>query len=172
MYNRAPRQESIGSPIEPAIASTHRRAEHLRVWWSGMTRFVVGSFLLALVESMDFATYTATHRVDAGVVVVRPHRGGRFCRAPPHVATSLGSRTGESAEVAQAALFLLSCVPYPRPRAQGRWGRYVPIDGSMQRKEFSRRPGQRHGGRKRRGEDRWPAITHKRRLRWFSSDGP
>jgi predicted aldo/keto reductase-like oxidoreductase len=56
-----------------------------------MTRFVVGSFLLALVELMDFATYTATHRVDAGVVVVRPHRGGRFCRAPPHVATSLGS---------------------------------------------------------------------------------
>src|SRR5258705_6263651 len=38
---------------------------------SGMTRFVVGSFLLALVESMEFATYTATHRVDAGVVVVR-----------------------------------------------------------------------------------------------------
>jgi len=40
-----------------------------------MTRFVVGSFLLALVELIGFAAYTATHRVDAGVVAVRPDRG-------------------------------------------------------------------------------------------------
>jgi uncharacterized protein (TIGR00369 family) len=32
-----------------------------------MTRFVVGSFLLALVELIGFAAYTATHRVVAGV---------------------------------------------------------------------------------------------------------
>src|SRR5260370_37110213 len=87
---------------------------------SGKTRFVVGSFLLALVELMEFATHTATHRVDAGVVVVRPHRRDRFCRAPPHVATSFASRTGESAEAAQAALFLWSCVVCPRPRAHVR----------------------------------------------------
>lgn len=41
-----------------------------------MTRFVVGSFLLALVELIGFAAYTTTHRVGAGVVAVRPDRGG------------------------------------------------------------------------------------------------
>jgi len=30
-----------------------------------MTRFVLGSFLLALVELIGFAAYTATHRVAA-----------------------------------------------------------------------------------------------------------
>jgi len=43
-----------------------------------MTRFVVGSFLLALVELIGFAAYTATHRVGAGVVAVRPDRGGFY----------------------------------------------------------------------------------------------
>jgi len=43
-----------------------------------MTRFVVGSFLLALVEVIGFAAYTATHRVGAGVVAVRPDRGGSY----------------------------------------------------------------------------------------------
>jgi uncharacterized protein (TIGR00369 family) len=52
-----------------------------------MTRFVVGSFLLALVELIGFAAYTATHRVGASVVAVRPDRGGsygssRLTRAP------------------------------------------------------------------------------------------
>src|SRR5260370_13874533 len=75
---RAPGQETIRSPIDRTIASTHHRAEHLRVWRSGMTRFVVGSFLLALVELIGFAAYTATHRVEAGVVAVRPDRGGSY----------------------------------------------------------------------------------------------
>jgi uncharacterized protein (TIGR00369 family) len=43
-----------------------------------MTRFVVGSFLLALVELIGFAAYTATHRVEAGVVAVRPDRVGSY----------------------------------------------------------------------------------------------
>jgi len=41
-----------------------------------MTRLVVGSFLVALVELIGFAAYTATHHVDAGVVAVRPDRDG------------------------------------------------------------------------------------------------
>src|SRR5260370_21095048 len=41
-----------------------------------MKRFVVGSFLLALVELIGFAAYTATHRIEAGVVAVRPDRHG------------------------------------------------------------------------------------------------
>src|SRR5258708_24343852 len=40
-----------------------------------MARFVVGSFLLAPVELFGFAAYTATHRIEAGVVAVRPDRG-------------------------------------------------------------------------------------------------
>jgi uncharacterized protein (TIGR00369 family) len=40
-----------------------------------MTRFVLGSFLLALVELIGFAAYTATHRVAAGVIALRPDRG-------------------------------------------------------------------------------------------------
>src|SRR5260370_5470485 len=75
---RAPGQETIRSPIDRAIASTKRRAEHRRGWRSGMTRFVVGGFLLALVELIGFAAYTATHRVEAGVVAVRPDRGGSY----------------------------------------------------------------------------------------------
>jgi hypothetical protein len=43
-----------------------------------MTRFVMGSFLLALVELIGFATYTATHRIEAGVVAVRPDWGGSY----------------------------------------------------------------------------------------------
>jgi uncharacterized protein (TIGR00369 family) len=43
-----------------------------------MTRFVVDSFLLALVELIGFAAYRATHRVGAGVVAVRPDRGGSY----------------------------------------------------------------------------------------------
>jgi hypothetical protein len=43
-----------------------------------MTRFVVGSLLLALVELIGFTAYTATHRVEAGVVAVRPDRGGSY----------------------------------------------------------------------------------------------
>jgi len=83
-----------------------------------MTRFVVGSFLLALVELMDFATYTATHRVDAGVAGVRPHRGGRFCRAPPHVATSLGSHRWVRGSRAGR---IVSIVVRPLSPATGSW---------------------------------------------------
>jgi len=43
-----------------------------------MTRFVVGSVLLALVELIGFATYTATHRIEVGVVAVRPNWGGSY----------------------------------------------------------------------------------------------
>jgi Thioesterase superfamily len=43
-----------------------------------MTRFVVGSVLLALVELIGFATYTATHRIEVGVVAMRPDWGGSY----------------------------------------------------------------------------------------------
>ena len=48
------------------------------MWQSGMMRFVVGSFLLALVELIGFAAHTATHRAGAGVVAVRPARRGSY----------------------------------------------------------------------------------------------
>src|SRR6266478_9011408 len=41
-----------------------------------MTRLVVGSFLVALIELIGFAAYTTTHHVNADVVAVRPDRDG------------------------------------------------------------------------------------------------
>ena len=68
-----------------------------------MTRLVVGSFLVALVELIGFAAYTATHHVDAGVVAVRPDRDGShgssvLTRAPASCSRSpVASRQSTSA---------------------------------------------------------------------------
>ena len=61
-----------------------------------MTRFVVGSFLLALVELIGFTAYTATHRVEAGVVAVRPDRGGSYGSSGLTCAPASRSRSPES----------------------------------------------------------------------------
>jgi hypothetical protein len=75
MYNRSSARARIDQVPDRAgdrvQASPSRTSSQ-----SGMTRFVVGSVLLALVELIGFATYTATHRIEVGVVAVRPDWGG------------------------------------------------------------------------------------------------